>query len=64
MLPQTENVGIDEIVEEIRRHRDAHAAAFDYDIRRIVQDLQRLEREHGRALVTRAPRKPRAVARN
>jgi len=26
----------DEIVAEIRRHREAHAASLDYDLKRIV----------------------------
>ena len=33
----------DEIVEEIRRHREAHAASLDYDLKRITEDLQRQE---------------------
>lgn len=49
---------VDEIVEEIRRHREAHAASLDYDLRRITEDLQRQERESDRKVVTRAPRKP------
>lgn len=53
---------VDEIVEEIRRARDAHAAAFDYDLKRIVQDLQRLEREHGGKMVHRSPRSPAVVS--
>jgi len=48
----------DEIVEEIRRHRQAHAASLDYDLKRILKDLQRQERESGRSVVTRPPRKP------
>ncbi len=48
----------DEIVEEIRRHRDAHAASLDYDMKRITDDLQRQERECGVEVVSRSPRKP------
>ncbi len=48
----------DEIVEEIRRHREAHAASLDYDLKRITRDLQQQERESGRELVTRPPRLP------
>lgn len=51
----------DEIVEEIRRHREAHAASLDYDLKRITQDLQRQERESDRTVLTRAPRKPSLV---
>jgi len=48
----------DEIVDEIRRHRDQHAASFDYDIERIVEDLQRREKESGVTPVARSPRRP------
>jgi hypothetical protein len=51
----------DEIIEEIRRHRMEHAASLEYDMKRIVEDLQRLERESGREVVTRTPRKPLPV---
>ena len=33
----------DEIIEEIRRLREAHAASLDYDLKRITEDLQRQE---------------------
>jgi hypothetical protein len=48
----------DEIVEEIRRRRQAHAESFGYDSKRITKDLQRQERESGAHIVERAPRKP------
>jgi hypothetical protein len=48
----------DEIVEEIRRRRQAHAESLDYDLKRIVRDLQRRERESGSPVVNRPPRKP------
>ena len=51
----------DEIVEEIRRHREAHAASLDYDLKRITRDLQQQERESGREFVTRPPRLPLPV---
>lgn len=37
---------IDEIIEEIRANREAHAAKFDYDLRAIYEDLKRSEMEH------------------
>lgn len=54
---------IDEIVAEIRRHREAHAESLDYDLRRITQDFQRQEQESARKVVTRQPRKPATVPR-
>lgn len=51
----------DEIIDEIRRHREAHAARFDFDLKRIAEDFQRQERESGREVITRPPRKPTVV---
>lgn len=39
---------IDPIVDEVRRVRQEYAAQFDYDIRRIAEDLRRQEEESGR----------------
>ena len=35
----------DEIIEEVRAIRDAHAAKFAYDLRAIYADLKRSEAE-------------------
>ena len=51
----------DEIVEEIRRRRQAHAESLDYDLKRITQDLQREERESGTPVVQRPLRKPQVL---
>jgi len=48
----------DEIVDEIRRRREAHAASFGFDLKRITENLQRQERESGAQVVERPPRKP------
>jgi len=58
----TSNVD-DEIVEEIRRRRQAHAESLGYDLKRITEDLQRREKESGAQVVERAPRKPLVVPR-
>ena len=52
---------VDEIVEAIRRCREAHAASFDYDLKRITRDLQRQEWTSAGNVVRRPPRKPVAV---
>ncbi len=52
------NANKDEIIDEIRRHRDAHAKALNYDLKRITKDLQRQERESGIPIVKRPSRKP------
>lgn len=53
---------VDEIVEEIRRRRLAHAESFDFDISRITEDLQRLERESKAQVLDRPSRKPQVNA--
>jgi len=53
----------DEIVEEIRRRRQAHAESLGFDLRRITEDLQRQEKESGVSIVNRSPRKPRSTSR-
>jgi hypothetical protein len=35
----------DEIVEEVRAARDAYAAQFDYDLKRMFEDLKKKEPE-------------------
>lgn len=35
----------DEIIEEVRANREAHAARFNYDLRAIYEDLKKSERE-------------------
>jgi len=55
--------GDDEIVEEIRRRRQAHAESLGYDLKRITEDLQRRERESVVPVVKRQPRKARVVPR-
>ena len=50
-----------DIVSEIRRRREAHAESFDYDLKRITEDLQRQERETGVQVVQRPPRKAQSL---
>ena len=51
----------DEIVEEIRRRRQVHAESLGYDLKRIVEDIQRQERASDASVVERPPRKPQTV---
>jgi len=44
----------DEIVEEVRRARDAYAKQFDYDLKRMFEDLKKKEDDDG----TKATLKP------
>jgi len=36
----------DEIVDEVRAIREAHAARFNYNLRAIYEDLKKSESEH------------------
>jgi hypothetical protein len=49
----------DEIVEEVRQARRAHANAHGNDLRRIFEDLRRKQSASGRNVVTLQPRPPR-----
>jgi hypothetical protein len=42
----------DEIIEEIRKLREEHAAQFDYNIRAIIDSLKKQEQESGRTVVS------------
>jgi hypothetical protein len=46
----------DPIVEEVRSHREEHAAKFNFDLDRIFADVKQRERESGRKLVSLRPR--------
>ncbi len=48
----------DELIDEIRKHREEHAESFDFDLRKIVADLQRQEEESDQETVSRPPRRP------
>ncbi len=50
---------VDEIVEEVRAIRKAHAARFGYDLDAIFQDLKAQERQSQRQIVTLSPRRRR-----
>lgn len=44
----------DEVIDEVRAIREAHAAKFNFDLRAIFEDLKKSEAEHladGRAFV-------------
>ncbi len=43
----------DAIVDEIHRIKDAIAARYDYDVRKIAQALQEEQRNSGRNVVSR-----------
>jgi hypothetical protein len=47
---------IDPIVEEVRKLREEHAAAFDYSLPAIYKDLKAKEASSGRSYVRYSPR--------
>ena len=50
---------IDEIVENVRTVRRAHAAAFGFDVDRIVRDLREKDAAAGDRLVSLPPKPAR-----
>ncbi len=48
----------DEIVEEVRRHREAYAARFNFDLQAMYADLKKAERKSKRKKVSFKPRRP------
>jgi len=53
----------DPILEEIWKARDEHARRFNYDLKKICADLRRIERQSGRRVVTRKPKRPATAAK-
>jgi hypothetical protein len=53
----------DEIVEEVRAAREAYAARFDFDLRRIFEDLRRKEDQSTVARAHLKPLKPHRQAK-
>ena len=53
----------DPIVEEVRKAREEHAAKFDYDLRRIFQDIKEEEQKSGRIAVSLPPKRPVLVTK-
>ena len=47
----------DAIVEEIHATRERHARKFDFDMKAIVEDLQRRQKESGREVVSFPPKR-------
>jgi hypothetical protein len=53
----------DEIVEEVRRIRDAYAARFNYDIDAIYKDIKKREKKAGYKFVNGIYHPPAAKRR-
>lgn len=48
----------DDIVEQIRKVREEHAAKFNYDLAAIFQDIKEQEKQSGREVILLPPKKP------
>ena len=48
----------DEIVEEVRKYREAYAAKFNFDLQAMYEDLKKAERKSKRKKVSFKPKKP------
>lgn len=54
----------DSLLREVRAVREAYAQAHDFDVRKIVADLQKLDRAGDRKVVRLPPRQPQAAGAN
>ncbi len=48
----------DEIVEEVRKRREAYAARFNFDLQAMYEDLKKAERISKHEKVSFKPKKP------
>ncbi len=48
----------DEIVEEVRKNREAYAAKFNFNLQAMYEDLKKAERKSKRKKVSLKPKKP------
>jgi hypothetical protein len=58
MATVNETETTDEVIQEVRRIKEALAAAMDFDVDRIVEDVKRKQKESGREVVPPPPRRP------
>ncbi len=56
-------IGQDEIVEEVRAVREAYAARFDYNIRRICDDVKVREEASDHTIADLRPLEPQRLRR-
>ncbi|QEG37929.1 hypothetical protein [Bythopirellula goksoeyrii] len=46
----------DPVLDEIREYRDNVAANFNYDVKAMIEDLRRRQKESGKPMVSRKPK--------
>lgn len=54
---ESQEVYRDEIVREVQRIKEEHAAQYGYDIDAMVRALREMQQKSGRKVVTRARRR-------
>lgn len=45
----------DPIIDEIHKIRERHAAKFNYDLKRMAEDVKRREQQSGRKIIPAPP---------
>ena len=55
---------MDNLVQEVRKIREAYAKQFAYDLQAIHRDLKEQEQVSGRRIVSLPPRRPKQVIPN
>jgi len=53
----------DEIVEQIRKVREEHAAKFNYDLTAIFNDLKQKESRDSHKIASLSPKKPTPLSK-
>ena len=48
----------DEIVEEVRKNREAYASKFNFDLQAMYEDLKKAEKKSKHKKITFKPKKP------
>jgi hypothetical protein len=49
----------DEVVDEVRKARDTYAAQFNYDLKRMFEDVKKKEEQESLPFANLEPLKPR-----
>ena len=52
---------MDNVIQEVRKIREAYAKQFGYDLQAIHRDLKEPEQAGGRRIVSLPPRRPKPI---
>lgn len=53
-----------EVLDEIRKYREEHAKAFNYDISAICEDIRRRQNASGRTIISEPLKTPQHAQEN